>query len=308
MAQTKDSKDILHNYEEYSFQEAIEIFAGESADKIKINAAKKMLREAAEDKKLNAKLAYHPNIFVESFKNIVREAYSEIPCPDWCTDIDQWRKVKTKENNELKKWLTEQDEASDRSKSSDFDWKALAIKYLKHKNNYNEEVFNRESEKIDWDKSTVTYADIREYCERNKISHEYFYPVSEKPGVESAGTPEPAAASSNDSQCQTTEELKSATVNDLKDQSEKKAGKTKWTPPDNWSVGLDDIDLRKFDKYLDCLTEQQYYVFVLKEACELSDSEVGRRLNISRQQVKPVHSAAMKKIYNNRENNRNKQK
>ena len=63
MTSINDSKYIIRECKQYSFQEASIEYAGEGADKKDIETAGKILLEAAESKELKATLAYNGLLF-----------------------------------------------------------------------------------------------------------------------------------------------------------------------------------------------------------------------------------------------------
>jgi len=121
-----------------------------------------------------------------------------------------------------------------------------------------------------------------------EIHDKFFNPKPEKTEMEITETPKPAASSPD--------------ADNSKDQPKKKNRREKWPDP---FAGLNlSIDLNVYAEHFDCLTKQQHDAFILRFAYELDDTDIGKRLGVSRQRARQIYEDATRKIDNNRKKSR----
>ena len=142
-------------------------------------------------------------------------------------------------------------------RSSNLDWVAFTIKYLKKHNAFNEALFKKESDNIDWDKKTVAYDDIKEYVNslpQNQKTETINTPVNP--------APEPVALSTDSLTDKQTLEIPKDVYHNL--------GTVK----------------NDYGKYKDCLkTEKQKIYFSLWYEYGCTKMEIARRMKVKHQTV-----------------------
>jgi len=206
MTSNKDFQDILRSNEVYTFQEAVRKFAGERADPKRISTAENMLREAVTKGELKATLIHLPNSYVKQLKDDVftrafksRGYVQGEARRHWITCLLTQKGFYNRRMPIEATHSIIRDMLNSKTVDEGITWEALTIECLEYCKEYNEELFNRESNKIDWDKSKITYAAINEYCINEGIIHPYFNPASEDPKTETINTPESNIPSADDS-------------------------------------------------------------------------------------------------------------
>jgi len=314
---TENTHLDLLDIEEYPFHEAVSRFAGENADVYRIKAAEKKLCEAIATGKLKAKLAYLPNKYVEWFNDAVFQSvhdltsrfpfnignsgmqYEGIPSEIRIWAIGQLKKMGFMDESiptghEGKEYLFGEGyrtkkafEEALTNADSKVDWCALTIEYLEHINKYDKELFDKESNKIDFESVKLTGGAIREYRINEGKHHPYFNPE------ESITNPDAPAATVSEKEIQ-------AKVDKPEEQTEGKTLRKKW---DNVFKDFDTTCHNSYDQYLDRLTNQQREAILLKHMHNCNDTEIGKRLGVSRKRAGDILAAADTKLKNNRGKN-----